>query len=602
MTVGPTDRALRRLALLACGLLGGCFDAPAPGAPSDAGDEVASDAPDAQPDAPADDGEGPDRSDTPDTKLDAPAADLGPPMDAPEAATDGPGTGELPASLDAPGMEGATDVARDTAAEGAVGEGGVRPARGWVGIIGTGQSLSVGASAAAVLHGTQPYGNLMLRDEGAAPLYDGAGDRLSLAPLVEPLRPRFSGAGYPAPPLYPNNIYGETPHAAFALELTTRARAALGEDYVTVHSVVGESGRSITSIERMGTGRAYAATLYEVRAITDLARRAGQPYAVRAVLLTHGETDANRASYAADVYRLYTDYLRDLRAITGQTAPLVMLVSQQGTFPNTAGSRAISTLAPWRLGVDHPGEVLCTGPRYQYQYAADRVHFDAYGYTRLGIKYAQVFEQAAVRGVPWRPLQPRAARRAGRVLTIEFDVPVPPLAWDTSIPAPHQTAFTEWAQGRGFEVEGAAGRLRIEDARLTGASVEVVLREVPAGPVTVRYAMTQDGDGFAGGPMAGRRGQLRDSDRYVGADREALRVRVTAGSARVEPVTPGAFVRRGVRDLVEGPGIAGETSVTARADTAITLSRPWAGASGEATLTFHSDQRNYCVHFELTVP
>jgi hypothetical protein len=42
--------------------------------------------------------------------------------------------------------------------------------------------------------------------------------------------------------------------------------------------------------------------------------------------------------------------------------------------------------------------------------------------------------------------------------------------------------------------------------------------------------------------------------------------------------------------------------VTARTNAAVTLSRPWAGATGEAELTFHSDQRNYCVQFEMAVP
>jgi hypothetical protein len=34
----------------------------------------------------------------------------------------------------------------------------------------------------------------------------------------------------------------------------------------------------------------------------------------------------------------------------------------------------------------------------------------------------------------------------------------------------------------------------------------------------------------------------------------------------------------------------------------LTLSTPWPGATGTGFLTFHHDQHNYCVQFELEVP
>ena len=279
-----------------------------------------------------------------------------------------------------------------------------------------------------------------------------------------------------------------------------------------------------------------------------------------------------------------------------------MLLSQQATQPAAMGQRSSATQAQWRVGVDHPGEVVCVGPKYQYAYA-DGIHFDAYGYTRLGIKYAQVFYEVVVRGNAWRPLQPRAARRAGAVITVDMDVPVAPLAWDTSITAPHQNAYTEWAMGRGFEVEDSTGRLRVTDVQILGASVAITLAAAPRGTgLTVRYAMTQDVTGHVGGPTTGRRGQLRDSDPYVGSDRAVIRARVTRGSAMVTGVAADAFAARGARDLVEGAGLMGETTVATRADGAVTLSRSWMGATGEADLTFHSDQRNYCVQFEMPVP
>ena len=126
----------------------------------------------------------------------------------------------------------------------ALSDAAMRPAHAWVGVIGTGQSLAVGTGAGRMLHTAPRYHNLKLVDSGSDVLYDGVGDRLSLVPLVEPIRPYLPGPGYPSEIHYPNNIKGETPHTVMADEVTARVRASLGEDYVTIHSVVGEGARA----------------------------------------------------------------------------------------------------------------------------------------------------------------------------------------------------------------------------------------------------------------------------------------------------------------------------------------------------------------------
>ena len=110
----------------------------------------------------------------------------------------------------------------------------------WVGIVGTGQSLSVGGNAAAVTATQQPYNNLKLSFGGAtvAPPFDPTIASLAVVPLVEPIRPLATS--YPS--AYPDNIYGETPHTAMADQITAMAMAAASRDYVTVHTVVGRVG------------------------------------------------------------------------------------------------------------------------------------------------------------------------------------------------------------------------------------------------------------------------------------------------------------------------------------------------------------------------
>jgi hypothetical protein len=504
------------------------------------------------------------------------------------------------ASTDVDGSGGTFDAStpKDSSTDGA----GPQHPFDWMGIIGTGQSLSVGANGTPVLATAQPYKHLKLSLGGAVvPPFDPNATSLSLVPLVEPIRPITTV--YPG--AYPANIWGETPHTAMANQISAiHAKAGLG-DYITVHSVVGESGQSITIIGKdaqptSNTGLAYAASLFEARSIQRLAMAAGKTYGIGAIVLTHGETDGTRSTYEADIRKLWSDYNADLPPITGQKTPILLILSQQHSTPNTAGIRPTSTLAEWRLGVDYPNDIVCAGPKYQYQYISDETHMLAHEYDRMGEKYAQVFYERVVLGRPWHPLQPISAMRAGNVVTVTFEVPVAPLNWDDTIPPPFQTAMTEWSKGRGFELEDSVGRVAIDSVAIDGASVHITLATSSMNSgLTVRYAMTSEGPGA---PTVPRRGQLRDSDTFVGTDAETISCQVTNGSAQVRAAQSGGFHRRGVRDLALGASLAAETIVSAQAsDDQITLSHPWTGASGTVDLQFRSDQRNYCVAFEMAV-
>jgi hypothetical protein len=499
----------------------------------------------------------------------------------------------------------------DAAAPDGAGDGGPasRPPFDWMGVIGTGQSLAVGNLGVPVSTVASMFHNLKLSTgRVTAPPFDDRDPSLAMGPLVDPIRTLVPLSGYPS--AYPANIFGETPHTFMAYQVSALYAATGAGDYVTVHSVVGESGQGIAAISKGAhdtgrVGRAYAATLFEVKAIKRLAAAAGKTYGVGAIIFTHGEADATNDTYEAAVHQLWADYNADLPAITGQTPPIPMLLTQQHSAPFEAGSAAESTLAAWRLGVDYPGGIVCAGPKYQYQYNADGRHLTTHEYDRLGEKYGQVYYEKVVRGRDWQPLQPKSAVKSGAVITVDFNVPVPPLAWDETISPPHQTALTEWAQGRGFEVKHAGARAAIQVVAIDGSRVVIMLAAAgasAAGGWTVGYAAAQDAAGAMAGPTRGRRGQLRDSDPFVGWDAETIPCTVTSGSARVVSETPGSFGARGPRDVASAAGLATDTIIDAKtSDSDLMLSSPWMGASGSAAITFHDDQRNYCVSFEMPV-
>jgi hypothetical protein len=492
----------------------------------------------------------------------------------------------------------------------------------WVQLISTGQSLSVGSQGVPASTELQPYQNMVLSDSSTDPKFDNDGDVLSLVPMVSPIRTRAAGA--PASGAYPNNINGETVSEGLGNQLSAIALAREGRDYVSIATNVGQGGRPLSVIEKQAGApypakptdplrQAYWASMYETTHLKELAIKAGKKFGVGGVFLTHGESDAllENATYEAGVIKLATDYDTDTRAITGQTTPVLLFASQQGTYPSVADAVSPALLALWSASVKDPARVVCVGPKYQYEYSSDLVHLPAPAYERVGEKYAEAYYQTVALGKRWRPLEPVQVTRTGKIVTVSLYVPFPPLSWESAFAPAHQLGMHPWRNGRGFEVAtvAAAGqlstKLAIASAELDGASaVKITLVDEPAAgtALVVRHAMVQDVGGAQGGLAEGRHGQLRDSDPFVPRDARAIDVIVKNGSTQITASVPGAFARQTQHDRVTLPGMSTELVVIARAGDTLTLSSPVSLPDATVKARFMSDQRNYLVHFELPVP
>ncbi|HEY1662154.1 MAG TPA: dockerin [Verrucomicrobiae bacterium] len=385
----------------------------------------------------------------------------------------------------------------------------------WNGVIGTGQSLSVGQMGKPVISTNQPYNNLKLTTGNLELPIDPDDTNIALVPLVEPIG-RYS-TNYPS--AWPQNIAGETPHTAMADEITALVRASSGHDYITAHSCVGENGQGMIYLKKGAphvgvNGHAYEASMIETRAFARLARAAGKTYGVSAIIVTHGETDAGNQQYEEQLYKLWTDYNSDIPAITGQSRKIVMIVSQQ----NACADHSPSAQAQWKIGEDHPDWIVCSGPKYQYPYAGDSLHLIADGYRQLGEKYAQIYYDRVILGQDWQPLAPTGIEHSGLAITIHFHVPVAPLVWDTNFDSPHQSV-DEWKNGKGFEVSTAAGtKVAIQSAAISGDAVILTCATDPGANARVGYAMVAEPKKLKSQHTGSLRwGLLRDSDPFVGA-------------------------------------------------------------------------------------
>jgi hypothetical protein len=384
----------------------------------------------------------------------------------------------------------------------------------WTSVVGTGQSLAVGQDGTPVRSTAQPYENLKLSTGSLAWPVNPDDSSIMLVPLVEPV----GRAAQAYPSSWPTNISGETPHASMANQVTALLAAATGQPYTGIHGEFGENGQCMTYLKKGATesgvnGRAFEATLIETRAIKRLADAANKTFGVGAIIITHGECDAGNSNYEADLVQLWTDYNTDLKAITGQTQSIALLVSQQ----NAINDRSASTFAQWRVGVNHPDDITCIGPKYQYE-SSDATHLVTDGYRALGEKYGQVYFERVILGRPWQPLQPTGVAREGRVITVTFHVPVPPLTWETTFQTPHG-GTPAWQAGKGFEVRSGSSAISIDSVEIAGDTVQITCAsDLPATGVTVGYATLAESSPMAT-PFPGttRWGQLRDSDPFIGS-------------------------------------------------------------------------------------
>ncbi|RYZ55754.1 MAG: dockerin [Proteobacteria bacterium] len=394
----------------------------------------------------------------------------------------------------------------------------------WVGIIGTGQSLSVGAWFLGPINEGPSYNNLKLFDPSGS--YSEVTPDLKTLPLTEPLR-SFGEYG-----TYPKNILGASHHHSMADVITRLSMKFKNKDYVTAHTEVGLSGTGYEGIKKGGNGNSYNPALFEAKAFSELAKAQGKRYGVGAILLTHGENDWKNPLYKEQMAQMQADYDQDLKAITGQSNTIPLFTSQQHAYPcainlpDGVAQKDYSTQKQWHVGNDYPGRVYTVGPKYQYEYR-DTIHLTVAGYDAFGEKAGEVYYRTMELGEDWHPLKPVTIKRMGEhSLRVNFYVPNPPLRWDEKMEAPHQTANQEWKEGKGFEVMKADGSKIVIKAVTIASEINAVDIEIEGNAtdaMRVQYAMTMDGKivagtndwGCYGGSPLGQRGLLMDSDDLI---------------------------------------------------------------------------------------
>jgi hypothetical protein len=291
----------------------------------------------------------------------------------------------------------------------------------------------------------------------------------------------------------------------------------------------GRSGNTYWCLRKGGcpykTGYhlAFAQGLEEVQSAMQLAQAAGKSYVVRAVVNIHGESDhysytagvqefPNDGSdgtpdkiktYADALLEWQDDYQTSVTALTHQTQPIPMFISQLAGWNDAKYSK----VAQYQLEAHEraPGKVILIGPSYEFGLSqVDCRHFTTPGQQHLGEMFGKVYAKVVLEGKNWEPVRPKTVTKNGPEITVQFFVPEPPLVIDTDLVAA--------AKDMGFEYLDAAGAAQtISKVEVTGPDTVKITLASDVGPGHLTYAQNQAPNTCVG-PQRGARGNIRDSD------------------------------------------------------------------------------------------
>lgn len=195
----------------------------------------------------------------------------------------------------------------------------------------------------------------------------------------------------------------------------------------------GVGGRDYEAIKKGGTEpNAYPKFLTELTAI-----QSEKNTIVKVFHLVHGEADLFNPweTYRDNLIQFLNDYTGDCKAITGQTFDPIMVVSQissQQVYTSTLDV-VESPLALLDVCRKSPRHFSC-GPQYWINTngVGDYPHLDGRDQIISGEYRKKVYDQVVEKGDTETPTATlvKSATISGNTITVEFDVPVPPLQFE----------------------------------------------------------------------------------------------------------------------------------------------------------------------------
>ena len=282
----------------------------------------------------------------------------------------------------------------------------------------------------------------------------------------------------------------------------------LGNDTILCIFPGGHGQNTITQLSKPVP--CYNKFIEEIAYAFETAQELGWDFQIPAVCWMQGESDIAEypdTDYKSLFHEMYNNLNTDIKQITHQANDIRMICYQSSALTkaekyktnNFEGTESQTPEIQMEL-VRDDSLIWAMGPTYPYDYLREALHIDAIGQKRIG-DLAAKSALGIIRNEPcFIGLVPMVTKVEGNTVSILFNVPTPPLCFDTIqvIKADHY----------GFNVIRQDNTDIISDVVLQGDTVVITCKESPIG-CRIRYGV--NGEFRKGGRLHGPRGNLRDS-------------------------------------------------------------------------------------------
>lgn len=298
---------------------------------------------------------------------------------------------------------------------------------------------------------------------------------------------------------------------AFELSVYSMAEVLaqeLGEDTVIC---VFPGGHGMNTIQQlMKPVEPYNKFIREIACAYEKAQERGWEFFVPAVCWMQGESDIVEYpdyDYKEYFHRMYNDLNTDIKNVTHQEDDIRIICYQTTTLTkgehyqlnNFEASEPQTPTAQMEL-VRDDSLVWASGPTYPCDFVREHLHIDAEGQQYIGRLAALSTLDILRSGKRRVGLVPLSYEVQGNDVLIHFNVPCPPLCFDT--------INVNKADNYGFNIIRKDNADIVSSVFIDGNTVVLKCKESPE-DCKIRYGI--NGEFHKGGRKRGPRGNLRDS-------------------------------------------------------------------------------------------
>jgi len=298
---------------------------------------------------------------------------------------------------------------------------------------------------------------------------------------------------------------------AFELSVYSMAEVLaqeLGEDTVICIFPGGHGGNTIKQL--MKPVEPYNKFIREIACAYEKAQERGWEFFVPAVCWMQGESDIVEYpdyDYKEYFHRMYNDLNTDIKNVTHQKDDIRIICYQSSTITkglrykpnNFDATEPLTPTAQMEL-IRDDSLIWASGPTYPYDFVNESLHIDAVGQQNIGILAAHSALDILRGKERFIGLVPLSYEVQGNDIHIKFNVPNPPLCFDT--------ISVRKADNYGFNVIRPDGEDIMSNVLICQNTIVIKCSESPQ-KCKLRYGI--NGEFLKSGRKNGSRGNLCDS-------------------------------------------------------------------------------------------